>query len=78
LRRAGALVLAALPLSVLWFVKWLDPDYQGPATVYLTIGATLWAVVTLLFTFDPHLSAKLGVLKDITQMFRAVDGKKGE
>jgi hypothetical protein len=63
----AALVSAAVPVLVLWLVKRMGIVTE-PILTYLTVGAYIWAALTLLSHLDPNYGAKLTALKDITQL----------
>lgn len=70
-----ALLLAAIPILVLSVVKRINL-IQEPINSYLTVGAYIWAAITLLSQTDPSYSTKLTAIKDISQLVFPGRGEK--
>jgi hypothetical protein len=70
-----ALLTAAVPVLLLMLLRRLNVISAEPLTTYLTVGAYVWAALSLLSKLDPQYAAKLGALKDITSTLPF--GKKG-
>lgn len=69
LRAASALtplLTAAVPILLLLLLKKLAVVAE-PLSTYLTVGAYVWAALSLLSHLDPQYAAKLGALKDLTK-----------
>ncbi len=71
----SAILSGAVPLVVLMLIKQLR-IVSDPILTYVTVGAYIWAALSLLSSFDPHYGAKLTALKDISQLLPF--GKKGK
>ncbi len=70
-----ALLTAAVPVLLLLLLRRLNVIAAEPLVTYLTIGAYVWAALSLLSRLDPQYAAKLGALKDLTSTLPF--GKKG-
>lgn len=62
-----AIFSAVVPLSLLLLFKRLGVVAE-PTLTYLTIGAYIWAALSLLASMDPNYSAKLTAMKDISSL----------
>lgn len=62
----SAMATAAVPILLLFLIKRLGLVAE-PLIIYLTVGAYVWAALSLLSRLDPQYAAKLGVLKDLSQ-----------
>lgn len=69
------LLTAAVPVLLLLLLKRLRVVMAEPLLTYLTVGAYVWAALSLLSRLDPQYAAKLGALKDINSILPF--GKKG-
>jgi len=71
----AALLTAAVPILLLLLLKRMKVVVAEPLLTYLTVGAYVWAALSLLSRLDPQYAAKLGALKDLTKTLPF--GKKG-
>lgn len=59
-----ACLVAALPLLLMYLLQSLEFVVEEKLTAYITIGAYLWAVVSLLFMLDPVMNTKVTTLRE--------------
>lgn len=62
-----ALLSASVPIIVLYLLRSLR-IISEPVQTYLTVGAFIWAALSLLSHMDPNYGAKLAAIKDVTQL----------
>ena len=63
-----ALVTAAIPAFLLLIIQQTPLALGEPELRYVSVGVFIWAIITLLASFDPQLSTKIDILKDTTQL----------
>lgn len=70
-----ALVTAAVPILLILLLRKLRVVVAEPLLTYLTVGAYVWAALSLLARLDPQYAAKLGAFTDLTKTLPF--GRKG-
>jgi hypothetical protein len=68
--------LALLPLVIIWLIQQSPVAMQGDVANYAVAGAIIWAVLSFMSVLDPTMSAKVGVLKDVTSIIPFPGQKK--
>jgi hypothetical protein len=64
---AKAIVIALLPLLILWGVQQSPLKIPELVAGYATIGVLLWMVLTLLTSLDASLHTKVSVMEKVAQ-----------
>ncbi|PYS47310.1 MAG: hypothetical protein DMF68_16330, partial [Acidobacteria bacterium] len=64
----SAVLTAAVPILLLLLLSRLDVVAE-PLLTYLTVGAYIWAALSLLSQLDPQYATKMAALKDLTKTF---------
>jgi hypothetical protein len=63
----GALFMSGLPVLLLWVFQQTSVAFKGVLAEYATLGAYIWAVLTLFMAYDPLFGPKAAALKEVVQ-----------
>ena len=78
LKKFAISILTALtPILLLYVIKFLKL-LEGPPMLYLTVGAYIWAGISIVSHLDPLYSAKIAALKDIGSLLPIPGKEKGK